>query len=187
MSSILKRTKSLFSIKKNDTIFVFFISFVVCLIDLITKCIVFSLQYEGIYICPILNILKVRNYGISFGLFSRETKYVFYIIFFLNITIIIYLIHMLKMRFNYKYPNLFKVSISFIIGGALGNLIDRLYYGNVRDFIDIHLNNIHWPCFNVADTFICIGLAMMIVCEWLYHKKSDNNSTKLIKGNKNIK
>ena len=58
-----------------------------------------------------------------------------------------------------------------ILGGSLGNIFDRLYYAAVVDFIDIHINNIHWFIFNIADIFITLGVTMLISIEFLKIKK----------------
>ena len=63
---------------------------------------------------------------------------------------------------------------SFIFGGAIGNLFDRLYYSAVPDFIDLHINNYHWFIFNVADIFITIGVLCLILVELIFNKFLDN-------------
>ena len=63
-----------------------------------------------------------------------------------------------------------KLTISLIIGGALGNLFDRLNYYAVPDFIDFHIQNFHWFTFNVADIFISIGIIMMLFKEVIFRK-----------------
>ena len=63
---------------------------------------------------------------------------------------------------------------SFIFGGAIGNLFDRLYYSAVPDFIDLHINNLHWFVFNVADIFISIGVLCLILVELIFNKSLEN-------------
>ena len=63
------------------------------------------------------------------------------------------------------------IGLSIILGGALGNGVDRLFQGYVVDFIDLHLNNLHWPAFNFADTFITIG-AIVFVLSIILDKKN---------------
>ena len=60
-----------------------------------------------------------------------------------------------------------------IIGGALGNLFDRIYYYSVPDFIDFHLGDFHWFVFNVADIFITIGIICLIIVEMIFNKKNN--------------
>ncbi len=176
---LIRKIKSYFEIEKNDVIFTIGIAFIICLIDLFTKHIVFSSQEEYIYVCPLLNILKVRNYGVSFGLFSNGAKTTTCIILILDIIITVYLFHTLKRKYDYSHPFLFKTSIALPIGGALGNFFDRLYYGSVRDFIDVHLNDYHWPCFNVADVSVCVGLALLIICELFCNNNFCNNNHRI--------
>ena len=94
------------------------------------------MQQNIVYIAPILNFVKATNYGISFGMFNDRTltMKVFIIIF--DIVAIIYLLTLVKTKNTYKKPKLFIVSLSLVIGGALGNMIDRIICRYVRDFLD---------------------------------------------------
>ena len=64
-----------------------------------------------------------------------------------------------------KYVSMKRYSLILILGGALGNFYDRLFYGAVPDFIDFHINNFHWFIFNLADIYITLGVLFMIVLE----------------------
>ena len=66
-----------------------------------------------------------------------------------------------------------RVGLLLILGGALGNFFDRLYYSAVPDFIDLHINNYHWFIFNVADIFITIGVICLILDELFSYKKTN--------------
>lgn len=57
-------------------------------------------------------------------------------------------------------------SVALIIGGALGNVVDRLHYGFVVDFIDLHIGGHHWPTFNIADSAICVGVLLLLICNF---------------------
>jgi len=165
-----KKIKSLFYLTKTD-VKLFVLSLIIFLpIDLITKYFAFKIQNEGIYICSIINFFKVKNYGISFGLLSKNSDTSIYFILLTNIVIMCYLFYCFKLKNNYKYPTLFVFNACLILCGAIGNFIDRIYYGFVRDFIDVHLREYHWPCFNVADVYICIGVGLFIVCELFFKK-----------------
>ena len=106
------------------------------------------------------NLTHVRNTGGAFGVFGGEKgglgSILFVIVSFVAIGAIIFLF--LKIKENEKTLAL---SFSLILSGAAGNLIDRLRYGEVVDFIDFHLSTSHWPAFNVADSAICIGIGLM--------------------------
>ena len=68
--------------------------------------------------------------------------------------------------------DILQVLIGFIVGGALGNVIDRVRIGAVFDFLDVHVGGHHWPAFNVADSFICIGAVLLIFGNMLFSSKS---------------
>jgi len=134
------------------------------ILDRATKLYLINLQESGVdidfYILPFLNLFLVWNTGIGFGLISLESN-IFYhamtaVIALINIVIIFLLI---KSKSFYVYP------LIFILGGALGNLFDRVYYYAVPDFIDIHLGQFHWFIFNVADIFITVGIIIIMFLE----------------------
>jgi len=118
------------------------------------------------------NLTHVRNTGGAFGIFGGEKgglgSILFVVVSLIAIGAIVFLF--LKIKENEKT---LAFSFSLILSGAVGNLIDRLRYGEVVDFLDFHLSNYHWPAFNVADSAICIGIGLMAL-ELLKgdHKKS---------------
>ncbi len=168
----LQGIKSYFKAQKQVLFHVFSISALITSVDFFTKSVVFSMQQVGIYVCSFFNILKVKNYGVSFGILNEgnHSGYV-YLILVLEVLITMFLIYSLKDKEKYKKQGLFLLANAFIIGGALGNIIDRLCNGYVRDFLDFHIGENHWPCFNVADIFICVGVGIWIICELFFRKK----------------
>jgi signal peptidase II len=106
------------------------------------------------------SIVHVRNTGGAFGIFGGERggigSILFVVVSLIAMGAILFLF--VKTRENEKTLAL---SFSLILSGALGNLIDRLHYGEVIDFLDFHLSAYHWPAFNVADSAICIGIGLM--------------------------
>ena len=106
------------------------------------------------------------NNGIAFGLFSFNQN-----IYYNVITSIIILVTSAIIWIAYKSNGLEKVSYLVIIGGSFGNIIDRLYYSSVIDFIDISYNNFHWFIFNVADIFITSGVIILIVLVYMSKQK----------------
>ena len=134
-------------------------------LDLYTKYIVFSADFSVLQVCGILNIVKVENYGISFGLFAGSKIFVKKLIMLLNIIVCMVLFYLLSSKNEYKKPNIFLISISMIISGAIGNVIDRIMFGYVRDFIDFHIFDKHWPAFNIADSIICVGVGLWIILD----------------------
>jgi signal peptidase II len=113
-----------------------------------------------------LNITLVWNDGIAFGLLSFKEEYFYNIITILIIVIILILLILVS-----KSKSIQKYSYLIIIGGALGNLFDRIVYKSVPDFIDIHYNGFHWFIFNIADIFITIGVICLIYDEVFLQKK----------------
>ena len=110
------------------------------------------------YINDFLNFDLIWNTGIGFGLFSLDDS-----IFYNIITAIIGIVIVTLLYFLLNSKIFDRVSLSLIIGGALGNFYDRLVYKAVPDFIDLHYNNFHWFTFNVADIFISVGILAFIV------------------------
>jgi len=142
--------------------------FIIFLFDRISKIYVIYLDNKlfgsEIFSSNFLNIYLIWNEGIAFGLFSFNEK-IFYNILTIIILIIILIIFIMTIKSN----GLKKYSLLMILGGALGNVFDRLYYKAVPDFIDFHIGNFHWFIFNVADIFITIGILFMVIVE-LFNK-----------------
>ena len=105
------------------------------------------------------NLVEAWNNGVSFSMFNNGGMLGIILLSAFAIGVIIFLIYWLKNEKN----RLTQVSLGFIIGGALGNVTDRLRFGAVYDFLDFYYKNWHWPAFNLADTFICIGALIIIV------------------------
>jgi signal peptidase II len=118
------------------------------------------------------DLTHVRNTGGAFGIFGGEKGGLGSILFVVVSLIAIGAIVFLFLRIKENEKTL-AFSFSLILSGAVGNLIDRLRYGEVVDFLDFHLASYHWPAFNVADSAICVGIGLMAL-ELLKgdHKKS---------------
>ncbi len=142
--------------------------FIIFLFDRISKIYVIYLDNKlfgsEIFSSNFLNIYLIWNEGIAFGLFSFNEK-----IFYNILTIIILIIILIIFIMTIKSDGFKKYSLLMILGGALGNVFDRLYYKAVPDFIDFHIGNFHWFIFNVADIFITIGILFMVIIE-LFNK-----------------
>ena len=152
--------KRFFSIK-FATIFSIF------LIDQVSKYYiinVFEFQNEAIYLSSFLNLQLIWNEGIAFGLLSFENDLYYNSITFVIIIVISILLFLIKNDDQYSY------FYSMIVGGALGNLIDRIRYSSVPDFIDFHISNFHWFVFNIADIFVSLGVICLIVAEIFFNK-----------------
>jgi signal peptidase II len=118
------------------------------------------------------DLTHVRNTGGAFGIFGGEKGGLGSILFVVVSLIAIGAIVFLFLRIKENERTL-AFSFSLILSGAVGNLIDRLRYGEVVDFLDFYLSSYHWPAFNVADSAICVGIGLMAL-ELLKgdHKKS---------------
>ena len=155
------------NLSKNFFINLSFI-LLIFLFDRISKIYVIYLDNKlfgsEIFSSNFLNIYLIWNEGIAFGLFSFNEK-----IFYNILTIIILIIILIIFIMTIKSDGFKKYSLLMILGGALGNVFDRLYYKAVPDFIDFHIGNFHWFIFNVADIFITIGILFMVIIE-LFNK-----------------
>ena len=118
-----------------------------------------------------LNFVLTWNRGVSFGLFNNEGNFGAWFFSILAIIIVgILLIWLRKAETKVQ-----SISLGFIIGGAIGNVIDRVNHLAVLDFIDFHLGGSHWPAFNAADSFITLGAAVLIVDSLFSRQKNDDN------------
>jgi len=110
-------------------------------------------------ITSFFNIVLIYNRGMSFGLFNSAgglNALLFSLVAAVIVTALIYWLSRVE-------SPLLAVAIGLIIGGAIGNVIDRIRLGAVVDFLDFHVGSWHWPAFNVADSAICIGVAVMLL------------------------
>lgn len=134
-------------------------------LDRLSKLIVINLDKknfsEEIFSSQFLDIQLTWNDGIAFGLLSFERENLYNILT-LTIVVVILIIFIILIRSKgFK-----KFSYSMILGGAIGNVFDRLLYRSVPDFIDFHIGNFHWFIFNVADIFITMGVIFLILIEF---------------------
>lgn len=118
-------------------------------------------RFNGsIEITGFFNIVLVWNHGVSFGMFNSGDPHHLQSIMLsvLTLAIVGVMIYLLK-----KSKNVFEATaFGLVIGGAIGNLIDRIVYGAVVDFLDFHIAGMHWPAFNVADSIILIGVLLLV-------------------------
>lgn len=138
----------------------------VFLLDRITKYIILKINYDHIELTFFLNLVKVWNKGIAFGLFRDFPNL-------LNLFLILFtpLILIMIVIFARKQPRLEQILLGCILGGGMGNWLDRVLFGAVLDFIDFHVGKYHWPAFNIADLAISIGLIIILV-KWYVFKDS---------------
>lgn len=148
------------SIKKLN-VFCFLLSIFVIIFDQATKLSVLAFlpRNASISIFPGLNFVLTFNFGTSFGLLSPSTVIEYYLVIAVTILCLFFLIYIFLKTKAFSE----KILCSLIIGGAIGNLCDRFFHGAVVDFIDVYYKNLHWPAFNIADSFISISAVLLIV------------------------
>ena len=129
------------------------------------------------YINKYLNFYIIWNKGFAFGLFQNDIDLVNNIYMVLILTIII-ILFVYALQINRR---MYYFSFSLIIGGAIGNLIDRFSYNAVLDFIDLHYNNYHWYVFNIADITITTGCILTIILELFFKEKENKNKNEIDK------
>ena len=141
------------------------IALAVVILDQYTKYLIaqhLPLHHSLPIIEPCLTILHTRNKGIAFGIFSGQVSTTQTVLLILTslaaIAFIFYLLRGLGRQCLYA-----TVTLALILGGAIGNLIDRIRWGEVIDFIDLHWHGYHWPAFNCADSAISVGLVLLVI------------------------
>ena len=152
-----------------------FLLLIIFLLDRVSKIYVINLDKKflgsEIFSSKYLNISLIWNEGIAFGLLSFDQDNLYNILTFLIILIIFFIFVMILKSSGFK-----KYSLLIILGGAFGNIFDRIIYKAVPDFIDFHVGEFHWFIFNIADVFITIGVFSMILFEFIgNNKKKDEN------------
>ena len=142
------------------------------LIDRVSKIYVINLDKKflgsEIFSSKFLNINLIWNEGIAFGLLSFDQENLYNLL-----TILIILIILIIFLMTLKSSGLKKIALMMILGGALGNVIDRILYKAVPDFIDFHVGNFHWFIFNVSDIFITLGVVGMVILELIDNNKKN--------------
>jgi len=115
------------------------------------------------------NITYVRNQGAAFGMLANSSFRLPFFILVSAVAVCVILVVVKRLREDQKFA---AVSLSLIFSGALGNLIDRVRLGEVIDFLDVHWFDHHWPAFNIADSAICVGVALLAIDMYLEEKKN---------------
>jgi len=163
---------------KRDYIFFIIPALVVIILDQVSKLIVAGSikHYESIPVIEgFLNLVHVRNRGMAFGLMNRpDAQITFYILIAVTIAAVILLFfwfNSLKGR-----DRKLILGISLIVGGAIGNLIDRVRFKEVIDFLDFFIGKYHWPAFNLADSSITVG-ALWVVINIFFFSSSNDKKT----------
>ncbi|BEU02137.1 lipoprotein signal peptidase [Agarivorans sp. OAG1] len=143
------------------------LSVVVFIVDQVTKFAIaktFDL-YESVAVTPFFNLVSVRNYGAAFSFLSDAGGWQRW--FFTAIALFVsglLVWWMKKTPAEQKWP---AIAYALVLGGAIGNVFDRVVFGYVIDFLDFYVGSYHWPSFNVADSAICVGAVLLVLDSFL--------------------
>ena len=181
--------------KINQKRFLMLIFIAGLLLDFITKQIIISMAYDSFWILSFpadfnnytgflfgsyfgfFNLVLVFNKGISFSMLSSNIEAMRWLLSAMSIFIVILIIKFIEQEKELKY----KASLTLVIAGAIGNVIDRIRFGAVVDFLDFYIGKYHWPAFNVADICICTGVGLFLLfkaLDWKSHKERIKNKKK---------
>lgn len=133
----------------------------VVIADQFSKALVFGYLTDNqptVLVTRFFNLVTAWNTGVSFSMFNNLGNYGVYLLSGFSLMVILFLLYWLCREQN----KLMQIALGCVIGGALGNVIDRVRIGAVFDFLDVHIGTHHWPAFNIADSFICIGALLII-------------------------
>ena len=147
---------------------IYLISLIVFLLDFVSKFWVMRtlVPHDPIPVFPCFNLYLTFNRGVSFSMFSAQSAMGVWALIGLTAGISALIIYLIQK----ETEKLARIGYAFVLGGAIGNLIDRIRFGAVVDFLDFYLGSYHWPAFNVADSAICIGAAL-ILFQYIRRKK----------------
>ncbi|TMW74059.1 signal peptidase II [Alteribacter natronophilus] len=149
------------------------IALIIIVLDQITKWIVVQRMEQGESIPIIENVFHLtshRNAGAAFGILQGQ-MWLFYIATAIVLVFVTYYI-----QTQGKYNPLFGTSLGLVLGGAIGNFIDRLLFNEVVDFIDVYIGTYNFPIFNVADMALTIGVGMLIVYVFIEDRKQEKKN-----------
>ncbi|PHS69770.1 MAG: signal peptidase II [Methylophaga sp.] len=125
--------------------------------------------HETVAVMPFFNFTMAHNYGAAFSFLAGAGGWQRW--FFMALTTVISIVLFIWLKRLSSHAKLEALSISLILGGAIGNVIDRIYFGYVIDFLDIYYGSYHWPAFNIADSAIVVGAGLLIIDSFI--AKSD--------------
>ncbi len=150
----------------------FGISALIIIVDQITKYAASSmlLMHEPVAMLPFFNFTLMHNTGAAFSFLADQGGWQrwFFAVLALGVSLAL-TVWLSRLK---AHETWLALALSLVLGGAIGNLIDRVYYGYVIDFIDVYYNTSHWPAFNIADAAISIGAVMLIIDTFRSKEKS---------------
>lgn len=147
------------------------VALLVAVLDQITKQLMMGWlgdPYRVVEVTGFFNLVTVWNRGVSFGMFNTAGSIGPWVLSLLAVAVCIALGFWLRRAEN----RMLAVALGLVIGGALGNVVDRVFYGAVYDFLDVHAFGYHWPAFNLADSAITIGV-IGILADGLFDRRKE--------------
>ena len=154
--------------KKDTGLYWLLFAVIVFVIDIASKFWILNhfFLYESVNLLPFFSITYVHNIGAAFSIFEGQ-RWMLAAVAFVVSVVIVYMLYR-----NNRQQKLENISLALILGGALGNLFDRLYHGFVVDFLDVNFGDWHYPTFNIADCAICLGIGLFILGNYAKPKKT---------------
>lgn len=146
------------------------LAFVILLVDQFTKVLIVGYYqlHDSTYVTPFFNVVRAHNTGAAFSFLAGASGWQRWFFTGVGLAAAALILWMLK---SHPGQKLFSFAMACILGGAIGNVVDRLMHGYVVDFLDFHWRGMHFPAFNVADSAITIGAACLILDELLRVKR----------------
>ena len=135
--------------------------------------------YDSTVIIPgLFNLTFLRNTGAAFGMFAGHPSW-WRQLFFIGVAVVALVVILVFQRKLGRQNSLYTISLAFIGGGAVGNLIDRIRYGSVVDFLDVYIGRHHWPAFNVADSAITVGVCLFLLTQFQEERQAKREKASL--------
>jgi len=128
-------------------------------------------EFEGLVVLPVFDIMRLHNEGAAFSFLSDASGWQRWLFTGLGLVVSAGILIWLR-RLPQRGQHLLAAGLSFVLGGALGNVIDRVVWGHVIDFIRVHYEEHYFPAFNVADSAITVGAALLILDNLLDYRRS---------------
>ena len=149
----------------------------VIVLDQVTKQVAANMleMYQPVAVMPMFNWTLMHNTGAAFSFLSDQPGWQRW--FFTTIALVVSIVLISwtsKLKTEEKWQ---AIAFALIMGGAIGNVIDRVIHGYVIDFIDVYYQDWHWPAFNIADSAIFVGVAILIIESFRHHKQEDTGET----------
>lgn len=137
---------------------------IVLLLDQLSKITILKLFHygESVAVTGFFNLVLVYNKGAAFSFLAASGGWQRYLFTAIGIVAAVFIVHLLR---SHPGQRMFCWALALILGGAIGNVVDRVAYGHVIDFLDVFVGNWHWPAFNLADSAICVGAVLFVVDE----------------------